>query len=88
MEESLKQQLVDRAMEQLAKKSVKAECPRCGANDWNASATSYLIADIDRPVLAMPPPRVPVLSLMCKNCGHIEFHNLKLLGVIPLEPAK
>jgi hypothetical protein len=70
-------------------------CPRCHTFDWNvdlldipvSSASMASLADFWSPQ-AIPLPTspwtqtasaLPVLSIICKNCGYTIFHTLNVL---------
>ena len=64
------------------------KCPSCGTDNWNVDFLA--IPSVPLPVnvapntvlhigISGPSSYIPVLTLVCFNCGYMMFHNLKLL---------
>lgn len=81
---------INRAIETLKAKGVKDDyCPRCGVFDWNVDITDIpagsLMSRSPLPLEANyvhtrePNGFLSVLSLVCKNCGYLIFHNIDAL---------
>jgi hypothetical protein len=83
---------IQKAVDELKGRGVKSDhCPRCDTADWNMD----LIEVSARSPLAIPSgqlfPRssdyqqaggfIPLLGMVCKNCGFVLFHDLHVLGV-------
>jgi hypothetical protein len=86
------QERIQKAVEELKRRGVKSDhCPRCDTSDWNLD----LIEISARSSLSVPSgqlfPRsaayeqaagfIPLLGMVCKNCGFCVFHDLHVLGV-------
>jgi hypothetical protein len=86
------QERIQKAVEELKRRGVKSDhCPRCDTSDWNLD----LIEISARSSLSVPSgqlfPRsaayeqaagfIPLLGMVCKNCGFCVFHDLLVLGV-------
>jgi len=61
---------------------VKAPCPRCVQNYWQmqdelvmAPATSFGGG------LAIGGPHVPMIQVICTNCGYVAHHAVGALGI-------
>jgi hypothetical protein len=64
-------------------------CPRCGVFDWNVDILDIPANSLmARPALPtgsyrytqQPTGFISTLSLVCKNCGFMIFHNMDVLG--------
>lgn len=58
------------------------QCPFCGGNSFSTTqeyATILLSKDLHAINIGTS---VPVGMLVCKNCGHVEFFALGLLGML------
>ena len=91
------QMKIQQALDELKKRGVTSDyCPRCGTADWNVDllsipATSAL-SSRSTEGLGQVFPRVmpysqstgviPLLGIVCKNCGYSMFHNLNVLGIV------
>jgi hypothetical protein len=91
------QDRINRALAILRQRGVLDDrCPRCKTSNWNIDlievpATSALsmpssnwvpFFEYTNPVVNRQPTGVlPMLSLVCKNCGNTIFHNLNVLGI-------
>jgi hypothetical protein len=86
------QERIQRGIEELDRRGIKSDCcPRCDKSDWNVD----LIEISARSAVAIPSgqlfPRspayeqaggfIPLLGIVCKNCGFSMFHDLNVLGV-------
>ena len=81
--EKSRSQLDEKISRVLEERTLGAECPRCGTNEW-------LVDVLALPVLSLPVtsvqnnrPDVPLLFLTCRNCGWIALHSLKILEIEP-----
>ena len=78
-----KTQVIEEAVAALRRKGVHGACPRCSKGNWNADIVAvYVSADVPPAGFAMPPPHLPVVMLICTNCGFTSMHNLRALGVL------
>lgn len=81
--------LVKLALEELTKRGAENDkCPRCGTSDWSVDpiAISVVPMTLDNAnkaqlVGAYFPAHIPLLQIVCKNCGYTMFHNLSALGL-------
>jgi predicted Zn-ribbon and HTH transcriptional regulator len=62
-----------------------AHCPMCKASNWNVGMRVVILhelrADSDSP--ARVGLSIPVVPVMCTNCGNTVFVNAILLGLVP-----
>jgi hypothetical protein len=84
------EELIAKALQTLKTRGVTSEaCPRCHTDDWNVdildipakSAMSKLLLFATLGAEYSQSDFIPVLTLVCKNCGYTMFHNLKVLGI-------
>jgi predicted nucleic-acid-binding Zn-ribbon protein len=83
---------IQQALDELKKRGVESDyCPRCNTSDWNVDILEIPAnSAMSRPGIPMFAPIVanqqatgviPLLGIVCKNCGYAIFHNLNVLGV-------
>jgi len=87
---------INQAIEELKKRGVTNDhCPRCNTFDWNVDiidipANSAMASHFLPPVprgggysynMQQPTGLLPMLSIVCKNCGYTMFHNMNILGI-------
>lgn len=67
----------------LQEKKVVAECPRCGTNEWSTDLLALPV--LSYPVTGSQVSRsdVPTLLLICRHCGWIAMHSVKILQTEP-----
>ena len=65
-------------MSALIKKKLKNRCDQCDANDWLLFIDGALMVR-QRGGFALPPPFIPVASLVCKNCGFVKLFSLTVV---------
>lgn len=60
-------------------------CPFCGGNNYT-STEDYSVVLIGKEMGNLEiGPCIPSGMLICKNCGHIDFFALGVLGMLPKE---
>ena len=88
------QDRIQQAIEELKRRGVSSDfCPRCNTSDWNVDLLE-IPADsaLSRAGQQFHPTAnvvayqqaigvIPLLGIVCKNCGYSIFHNLNVLGV-------
>lgn len=68
-------------------KNDRSACDVCGADDWS-------VIDKVWAIMEAPDERkenvaaIPVIAIMCNNCGHIHFLNSLKFGISPLPITK
>jgi predicted nucleic-acid-binding Zn-ribbon protein len=85
------QERISNALEALRKRGVKSDyCLRCETNDWNVDILEIPVRSAMSKAVLMtvlnatsytPSDFIPVLAIVCKNCGFTMFHNLNVLGI-------
>lgn len=62
-------------------------CEICGTNHWTIDETIYQINEFHgNNIIIGSGNLVPVMNLMCNNCGNTKFLNAIKLGVVNSEP--
>lgn len=83
--------LVRQALEVLRKKYALKRCPRCDVDNWAAELYAMIVAlpvetgatlQLGSVGKTLPPGQVPVLAMTCQNCGWLNLHSLKVLGLL------
>jgi ribosomal protein L37E len=78
MHERHRQEAIAQLDEALARKTVVAECQRCGAKRlvWDEASVAAVVGGADD-VTARPPGNS--LTRMCTRCGHLDFYDVSIL---------
>jgi hypothetical protein len=65
-------------------------CPMCGQSSWKVQDSAFqLIEYHEGAALVLGGPVIPVVPVICGNCGHTVLVNAILAGVIqPSLPEK
>jgi predicted nucleic-acid-binding Zn-ribbon protein len=82
-------ELVNKALEELASRVKNDKCPRCEVFDWSVDPIAIGVIPIEGVPARLPfsyfKGQIPLLQIVCKNCGYTMFHNLTPLGLANLE---
>jgi hypothetical protein len=76
--------MVRKALEALRARFALKRCQRCDADAWAAEIYSTMVAVPVGEGMALPgtSAQVPVLAMTCTNCGWLNLHSLKMLGLV------
>lgn len=70
-----------KAMEYI--KKIKAPvCPLCGEKEWNFGDKVYQLMEFDFDGLHLGKSTIPVVPIVCENCGNTYFVNALVAGLI------
>ena len=62
---------------------IENACPSCGSREWtiigNEEHTASIIMFPGTGGWGFPLPRMPVAPIVCKNCGFLRLHSLKVI---------
>jgi hypothetical protein len=72
---------VERIIELLKAKLTTHNCPRCQTDDWGVDRANFVVTMARS--FQVPPPYVPLIMVICKNCGNVNFHSPIALGIDP-----
>lgn len=63
-------------------------CPRCYVNSWNLvdGFVNHPMSDIPGQLI-LGGPSIPVVVVVCDNCGYLAEHAVGKLAVLPLQGA-
>lgn len=66
----------------LNSKGVRAVCPMCSKNQWQIG-DDFVATVPTQPGagMAIGGPHVPMVQLICLNCGFVSHHAAALLGI-------
>lgn len=57
-------------------------CPMCGARQWNVQNTSFELREFHGGDMVIAPgPVIPLVPVMCTNCGNTILINCLVAGV-------
>jgi hypothetical protein len=74
----------ERVLAKLREKGVRPQCELCGANDWNMVEQPVMtVVASGSGAFALPPPHIPSVALICKNCGNTRLLALGALDLFP-----
>jgi|SRR5215217_354446 len=75
--------LTQRALAALDKKEISTECPRCRKYNWSGYAIKIVATHASEETFPVDSPiNVPVIMLVCLECGWTSMHSLVVLGVV------
>lgn len=79
---------IEEALKVVKERGAKDDyCPRCSSKNWLVDLLAIPAVPLPNPMLgvslAYSPPTgfIPVVAIMCANCGYTMFHNLAALGI-------
>jgi hypothetical protein len=61
-------------------------CPMCGSGPWNIQDSTYQLMEFTEGVLRIGGPVIPVVPVICANCGHTVLVNAIISGVVQPSP--
>lgn len=68
----------------LQKKWGSKACPMCDKGPWNVQDSTYQFAEYNEGSLVVGGPVIPVVPVICGNCGHTILINAIVAGVIQI----
>jgi len=61
----------------------KNPCPMCGINNWNVQDTAYELREFHGGnVVFGSGPIIPVVPVICANCGNVVLVNAIVAGAV------
>jgi hypothetical protein len=74
----------ERIAETLAERGARGACPACHENDWLiGDGYSLLVMRADLRDWTTQGPTLPLISRICRHCGHVSLHAAIALGLHP-----
>ena len=64
-------------------KNDRSACDVCGADDWFVIDKVWAVMEAPDESNEKNLAAIPVIAVMCNNCGHIHFLNSIKYGIIP-----
>jgi hypothetical protein len=61
-------------------------CSVCSSRSWAVGETVFEVGEFfqsSADAASGHSLRMPVIAVTCRNCGHLDFFNAMLLGIIP-----
>lgn len=63
-------------------KGVKAMCPMCGKNSWEIGGELVSTTALNPGgTMVVGAPIVPMIQLICTNCGFVSHHAAAVMGI-------
>lgn len=56
-------------------------CPMCGKGPWNIQDSTFQLAEFNEGNFVLGGPVIPVIPVMCNNCGYVALVNAIFAGV-------
>ena len=80
--EEQKQQIANKLNEF---KNERSACDICGSEEWNVLDNLWVVMETpDASVKGEQSIRaIPMVAVMCKQCGHLHFLNSLMFGITP-----
>ena len=63
-------------------------CPMCGIGRWNVQDSTYQLLEFNQGSLVFGGPVIPVIPVVCNNCGNTLLVNAIIAGVIEPQPIQ
>lgn len=60
-------------------------CPMCGVSDWNVHDSTFQLTEFNQGSMVIGGPVIPVVPVICKNCGNTILINAIIAGLIKPE---
>lgn len=61
----------------------------CGVGDWNVQDSTYQLLEYNQGAMVIGGPVIPVIPVVCTNCGNTILINAIIAGVLkPEAPPK
>ncbi len=57
-------------------------CTMCGKGPWNVHESTYQLTEYNEGNLVIGGPVIPVIPVICGNCGYTVLVNAILAGVV------
>lgn len=57
-------------------------CPMCGVGNWNVQDSIYQLIEFSEGGLVIGGPIIPVIPVVCTNCGNIQLVNAIVAGAV------
>lgn len=59
-----------------------SRCPMCGHKSWTVHDTTFEIREFNEGNMVLGGPVIPVVTIMCTNCGNTLFVNALQAGAV------
>jgi len=63
-------------------------CPMCGSGPWNVQDSSFQLTEFNQGGMIIGGPLIPVVPVVCANCGNTVLVNGIVAHVVDVPPAK
>jgi hypothetical protein len=57
-------------------------CPMCGVTNWNVQDSTFEIRQFSEGNMVLGGPIIPVVPVVCNNCGNTILVNALMAGVV------
>jgi hypothetical protein len=77
---------VNRAIAHLNMKWGLRPCPMCGISNWNVQGRVFQLMEFNEGNLVLGGQLIPVVPIICNNCGNTVLVNAIVAGIVPPGP--
>jgi hypothetical protein len=60
-------------------------CPMCQVGNWSVQESTYQLLEFNQGGLVLGGPVIPVIPVMCSNCGNTLLVNAITAGIVAPE---
>lgn len=60
-------------------------CPMCATGNWNVQDSTFQLTEFNQGAMVLGGPVIPVIPIVCNNCGNTLLINAITAGVIKPE---
>lgn len=78
----------EKVIKHLQEKWKGARCSMCGEGSWAVQDSAFQMTEFSHGGLAIGGPVIPVVPVMCSNCGNTVLINAILAGVVKQDEEK
>ena len=78
----------NKAIAHFSAKWAGRSCPMCGIGGWNVQDSTYQLLEFNQGSLVVGGPVIPVIPVVCNNCGNTLLVNAIIAGVIEPQPIQ
>ena len=71
-----------KAIAHLRAKWGERACPMCGVGNWSVNESTFQLTEFNQGSIIIGGPVVPVLPVICMNCGNTVLINAITAGLV------
>lgn len=63
------------------------QCPMCGTKSWSVQDSTFQVSELNPAGLVVGGPIIPVIPVICSNCGNTVLVNAITAGIVIPPPG-